>query len=71
MCATRCPSRLIPNLSFGWNAASSNGDAAPVAVQFNIENVSNKVSLLSKESSMVQGQYSIPRLISASVRFRF
>ena len=27
--------------------------------------------LLSKESSMVQGQFSIPRLMSASVRMRF
>jgi hypothetical protein len=36
-----------------------------------VENVSNKVYLLSKESSMVQGQYSIPRLISATARIRF
>ena len=49
----------------------SNGDQPKLSLQFNIENVSNKVYLLSKESSMVQGQYSIPRLISASVRMRF
>jgi hypothetical protein len=70
LCGTRCPSRLVPNLSLGWNAMS-NGDQPKVTLQFNIENVSNKVYLLSKESSMVQGQYSIPRLISASVRMRF
>jgi hypothetical protein len=29
------------------------------------------VYLLSKESSMVQGQYSIPRLVSGSVKIRF
>jgi outer membrane receptor protein involved in Fe transport len=70
LCATRCPSRLTPNLSVGWNSRSP-GNPGRLSVQFNIENVSNRVYLLSKESSMVQGQYSIPRLISASVRMRF
>jgi outer membrane receptor protein involved in Fe transport len=69
-CGTRCPSRVTPNLSIGWNAPSS-GDQPRLSVQFAIENVSNKVYLLSKESSMVQGQYSAPRLISASVKWRF
>jgi hypothetical protein len=45
-------------------------DRPTLSVQFTIENVTNHVYLLSKESSMVQGQYSIPRLISASVRRR-
>jgi outer membrane receptor for ferric coprogen and ferric-rhodotorulic acid len=49
---------------------SSSGQAR-VSVQINIENVSDRVYLLSKESSMVQGQYSSPRLVSASVRMRF
>jgi outer membrane receptor protein involved in Fe transport len=71
MCGTRCPSRVIPNLSVGWSAPSSSGNQPRLSVQFNVENVSNKVSLLSKESSMVQGQYSIPRLVSGSVRIRF
>jgi len=62
---------VTPNLSPGWNAATSAGDQPRVSVQVNVENVSGQVYLLSKESSMVQGQYSIPRLISASVRMRF
>jgi outer membrane receptor protein involved in Fe transport len=70
LCAARCESRLIPNLSIGWNARS-NGGQPRLSLQFNVENVSNKVYLLSKESTMVQGQYSHPRLISASMRFRF
>jgi hypothetical protein len=70
LCGTRCPSRLTPNLSLGWNVRSS-GDQPRISVQFNVENVSNKVYLLSKESSMVQGQYSSPRLVSASIRVRF
>jgi len=71
LCGTRCPSRVTPNLSFGWNAQPSRGDQPRLAVQVNVENVTNKVYLLSKESSMVQGQYSIPRLVSASMRLRF
>ena len=70
LCGTRCPSRLISHVSVGWNAVP-NGGQPRLSVQFNIENVTNKVYLLSKESSMVQGQYSIPRLISASVKLRF
>jgi outer membrane receptor protein involved in Fe transport len=70
LCAARCESRLIPNLSIGWNA-SSNGAQPRLSLQVNVENLSNKVYLLSKESTMVQGQYSHPRLISASMRFRF
>jgi outer membrane receptor for ferric coprogen and ferric-rhodotorulic acid len=58
------------NLSIGWNARSDGGQPR-LSLQFNVENVSNKVYLLSKESTMVQGQYSHPRLISASMRFRF
>ena len=71
LCGTRCPSRVTPNLSVGWNPVSSTGDQPRVSVQFNVENVSNKVYLLSKESSMVQGQYSIPRLLSLSAKVRF
>jgi outer membrane receptor protein involved in Fe transport len=70
LCGIRCPSRLTPSVSVGWNAMS-NGEQARLSLQFNIENVTNKVYLLSKESSMVQGQYSIPRLVSGSVRIRF
>jgi outer membrane receptor protein involved in Fe transport len=70
LCGTRCASRLIPNLTLGWDAMSI-GDQSRLSVQFNIENLTNNVYLLSKESSMVQGQYSIPRLISASVKMRF
>lgn len=71
LCGTRCPSRVTPNLSVGWNPLSSSGDQLRLSVQFNVENVSNQVYLLSKESSMVQGQYSAPRLLSISAKVRF
>jgi hypothetical protein len=70
LCAARCPSRLTQNLSLGWNPVRPGGGPR-LAFQFSVENVSNKVYLLSKESTMVQGQYSHPRLISGSVRLQF
>jgi outer membrane receptor protein involved in Fe transport len=42
-----------------------------VGLQFNVENLTNNVYLVSKESTFVQGQYSIPRMYSGSLRFRF
>ena len=70
LCAARCESRVTQNVSLGWNSTSPAGRAR-LAIQFNVENVSNKVYLLSKESTMVQGQYSSPRLVSGSVRLQF
>lgn len=70
LCGTRCPSHFTQNVSIGWNA-SSNGNRPRLSLQFNIENFSNKVYLLSKESTMVQGQYSIPRLLSGSLKIGF
>jgi hypothetical protein len=70
LCAARCPSRFTQNVSIGWNAISRGGQPR-LSLQFDVENVSNRVYLLSKESTMVQGQYSIPRLFSASLRMRF
>jgi outer membrane receptor protein involved in Fe transport len=70
LCGTRCPSHFTQNVSIGWNAPS-NGKRPRLSLQFNIENLSNKVYLVSKESTMVQGQYSIPRLISGSLKIGF
>ena len=67
LCGTRCPSHFTQDVSIGWNA-TPNGR---LSVQFNVENLSNKVHLLSKESTMVQGQYSIPRLFSGSLKVGF
>jgi hypothetical protein len=70
LCATRCASHFTQNLSLGWNARPL-GNGPRVSLQFNIENLSNKIYLLSKESTMVQGQYSIPRLLSSSLKIEF
>ena len=70
LCGTRCPSHFTQNLSIGWNAAAA-GPGPRLSLQLSIENLSNQIYLLSKESTMVQGQYSIPRLVSASAKIRF
>jgi hypothetical protein len=70
LCGTRCPSHVTQDVSIGWNA-TANGSRPGLSLQVNVENLSNKVHLLSKESTMVQGQYSIPRLFSGSVKVRF
>jgi hypothetical protein len=69
-CAERCPSHFTQNLSIGWDAIQR-GDRSTVGFQFNIENLTNNVYLVSKESTFVQGQYSIPRMYSGSLTFRF
>lgn len=70
LCGTRCPSHFMQNVSIGWNASAS-GSRPQVSLQFTAENVSNNVYLISKESTMVQGQYSIPRLLSGSLKIGF
>jgi len=70
LCAERCPSHFTQNMSIGWNA-TADGSRPHLSLQFNVENLSNRVYLLSKESTMVQGQYSIPRLVSGSLRIGF
>ena len=70
LCAIRCESHFTQGAAFGWNSSSRTGGAR-LSLQVTVENVSNRVYLLSRESTMVQGQYSIPRLISGSLRVRF
>ena len=70
LCGTRCSSHFTQNITVGWNAPS-NGNRPDVSLQFTVEDVSNKVYLLSKESTMVQGQYSIPRLFSGALKIGF
>jgi outer membrane receptor protein involved in Fe transport len=69
-CSLRCPEHFTQNLSIGWDAVR-NGERPRLSLQFNVENLTNNVYLISKESTFVQGQYYIPRLFSGSLKFRF
>ena len=70
LCGTRCPSHFTQNVSIGWNAMTD-ANRPRLSLLFTVENLSNNVYLISKESTMVQGQYSIPRLLSGSVKIQF
>src|SRR6185295_15635231 len=70
-CGVRCPARFTENLTMGWDAVRALDGQHGLTIQFNVENLSNSVYLVSKESSFVQGQYSIPRLLSAAIKIRF
>jgi hypothetical protein len=70
LCDTRCPSHVTQDLSIGWTA-TADGNRPRLSLQFNIENLWDNVYLISKESTMVQGQYSIPRLFSGSLKVEF
>ena len=70
LCGTRCPSHFTQNVSIGWHARPD-GSRPHLSFHFAVENLSNTVYLLSKESTMVQGQYSIPRLLSGSLKIGF
>jgi outer membrane receptor protein involved in Fe transport len=69
-CGVRCPDHFTQNLSIGWDAVSTD-DQPRLTLQFSVENLRNNVYLISKESTFVQGQYSIPRLFSGSLKIRF
>jgi hypothetical protein len=42
-----------------------------LSFQVDVENVANNLYLVAKESEFTPGQYSIPRLISATAKVRF
>jgi hypothetical protein len=66
----RVPHHLTQNVSFGWDALIA-PEQTGVSFQFNIENLSNNVYVVAKESVFTPGQYSIPRLYSASMKIQF
>jgi outer membrane receptor protein involved in Fe transport len=69
-CEARCPAHFTQNLTVGWDAIT-NGEQAHLTLQFSVENLTDNVYLISKESTFVQGQYSAPRLFSGSLKIHF
>ena len=70
LCGTRCSSHFTQDVSIGWTV-TENSRGPRFSLQFDVQNLSNEVHLLSKESTMVQGQYSAPRVISGSLKVAF
>ena len=69
-CGVRCPKHFTQNFSAGWDAIATS-ERPRLTLQFNIENLTNNVYMVSKESTFVQGQYSIPRFFSGALKIRF
>jgi hypothetical protein len=67
---TRCSPHFTQDVSIGWTV-TADGRGPRLSVQLDVQNLSNKVHLLSKESTMVQGQYSTPRVFSGSLKVAF
>ncbi|HEX2460839.1 MAG TPA: hypothetical protein VHJ58_11895 [Vicinamibacterales bacterium] len=70
LCGTRYSPHFTQDVSIGWTV-TANGRGPRLSLQLDVENLSNEVHLLSKESTMVQGQYSTPRVFSGSVKVAF
>jgi outer membrane receptor protein involved in Fe transport len=68
--AARVPQHFTQNLAVGWDVPGAN-DQRRISLQFNVENLTNSPYVVAKESPFTPGQYSIPRLFSASIRLHF
>jgi outer membrane receptor for ferrienterochelin and colicins len=66
----RVPRHFTQNLTIGWDALT-NGERTGVGFQFNVENLSNNLYVVARESAFTPGQYSLPRQFSGSVKIRF
>jgi outer membrane receptor protein involved in Fe transport len=64
----RVPGHFTQNLTIGWDAT---GDPQGISLQFNVENLSNRVYVVARESAFTPGQYSMPRQFSGSMKVRF
>ena len=66
----RVPGHVTANVSLGLDVLRTSRGAR-LSVQLNVENVSNRVYKVAQESAFAAGEFSIPRLLSASLKVRF
>ena len=66
----RVPSHFTQNLTLGMDLFRD-GEQPRVTLQFNIENLSNNFYQKTAPSIFSPGEFSIPRLYSGSIKFRF
>jgi hypothetical protein len=69
--AARVPGHFTANLAFGINVLRGRNRRPRLSFQVDIENVGNNLYLIAQESEFTPGQYSIPRLVSATAKVRF
>jgi hypothetical protein len=67
----RVPSHVTGNLSLGIDLWRTPRARPRMTVRVDVENVSNRSSLIAREGEFSPTQYSIPRLMSATLELRF
>lgn len=67
--SVRLPSHLVANFYFGVDLFRK--DRCGMVLQFNIENATDRVFAIAKESEFTPIQFSPPRFLSASLKVRF
>jgi outer membrane receptor protein involved in Fe transport len=65
----RLPAHTVANLYFGFNLFGK--ERRGVGLQFNVENATNRVFRIAKESEFTPVQFSPARFVSGSMRIRF
>jgi hypothetical protein len=69
--AARVPGHFTADVSFGIDLVRGTNRRPRWSFQIDVENAGNNVHLVAQESEFTPGQYSIPRLVSATARVRF
>ena len=69
--AARVPGHFTANISMGIDLLQRGNRGPKLSLQLDIENIANNLYLIAQEGEFTPGQYSIPRLISATAKIRF
>ena len=69
--ARRVPGHFTANMALGINLWRSTDRPSRISLQVDVENIANRVYLIAQEGEFSPTQYSIPRLVTALLKYRF
>jgi TonB dependent receptor len=69
--AAQVPGHFTASTTFGIDLLRGGNRRPRLSFQIDIENIGNNLYLIAQESEFTPGQYSIPRLVSATAKVRF
>jgi hypothetical protein len=67
----RVPGHLLASASAGLDLLPDGRGRGRLVLRVDVENIANRSYLLAREGEFSPAQYSIPRVVSATVRIRF